>query len=64
MYLTETYKGSQLCYKVTDNGLVNIANENALQPWKWDDIIEYYNKRKTSHEWNVLTDDEMFLEQL
>jgi len=63
MYLLETYKQLKWLYKVTDDGLVNLKLF-PLHTWTWDDITRFYSESETSHEWNVLLEEDVFLEQL
>ena len=61
MYLLENSGKQRWLYKVTDEGFMLL---NPPDLWEWDEIIKYYNSTKSGHEWNVLTEEEMFLEQL
>ena len=63
MYLLENSGKQKWLYKVTDEGFMTV-DPYPTDLWEWDEIIKYYNSTKSGHEWNVFTEEELFLEQL
>jgi len=68
MYIVESYEKSKWYYLVTDDGLL-ATDEQKERLWSWYDIAKHFSPVNTQtsyphHDWDVLTDEEMFLEQL
>jgi len=73
MYLRETFKNRITLHKVIDEGLllVGAINQHGFTYAKittWNDIQEFFDGYKydynREHIWDVLTDDEAFLEMI
>ena len=73
MYLRETFKNRIILHKVIDEGLllvgsINQQNFNYRRITTWNDIQDFFNGYRHHYNrgqiWDVLTDDEAFLEMI
>ena len=62
MYIRETFKTHSWLWYVEDCGLILSHDKTTI--WRWNDISVSFKDDTFTHTWDVLTDDEAFVEML
>ena len=63
MYIKETFKNNTWIYLVTEKGLQRTDIKAYVDLWPWD-AIQGLDFKMYGHSWEVLTEDEYFLEMI
>ena len=69
MYIKESYETNVWIYKETHNGLKMVYRKDRISTdislmWSYDEIVSTRHLKSYLHKWEVLTEDEYFLEMI